>query len=230
MCKVLIFLHPHTHHKRSSASNLWCPIPGWQQWWQGQLQSHNLLSSTYGRRAESWKASSSTSNCCCYCCCCCCCWGSRCRGDNHQYCYRASDKLQQVAVAPMNHSKTTFYFQNASWREGDRKLILRHSCCCRRRRWFWAGTNSEFSLNEFYTLLKSHKRIDSYDISVCHWLSSAHYINNTRRHISKLLHLWTFVKKNKTITCWFPRDVKAFRKLSYSLCGYISKQISWPIE
>ena len=146
-CKVLIFLHPHTHHKRSSASNLWCPIPGWQQWWQGQLQSHNLLSSTYGRRAESWKASSSTSNCCCYCCCCCCCWGSRWRGDNHQHCYRASDKLQQVAVAPMNHSKTTFYFQNASWREGDRKLILRHSCCCRRRRWFWAGTNSGLPLN-----------------------------------------------------------------------------------
>ena len=36
-CKVLIFLHPHTHHQISSISRLWCPIPGWQQWWQGQL-------------------------------------------------------------------------------------------------------------------------------------------------------------------------------------------------
>ena len=40
-----------------------------------------------------------------------------------------------------------------------------------------------FQCIEFYTLLKSYKRIDRHDVSMCHRLTSAHYINNTRRHI-----------------------------------------------
>ena len=170
-CKVLIFLHPHTHHKRSSASNLWCPIPGWQQWWQGQLQSHNLLSSTYGRRAESWKASSSTSNCCCYCCCCCCCWGSRWRGDNHQYCYRASDKLQQVVVAQRSRLiiiQRLRFLSEILRRKADSAATLVAGAAADDYELGLAQDCLSCQYIEFYTLFKSYKRIDRYDVSVCY--------------------------------------------------------------
>ena len=79
-------------------------------------------------------------------------------GDNHQYCYRASDKLQQVVVAQRSRliiiQRLRFLSEILRQKADSATTLV-------------AGAAADDCLScqyiEFYTLFKSYKRIDRYD-------------------------------------------------------------------
>ena len=92
-------------------------------------------------------------------------------GDNHQYCYRASDKLQQVVVAQRSRLiiiQILRFLSEILRRKADSAATLVAGAAADDYKLGLAQDCLSCQYIEFYTPFKSYKRIDRYDVPLCH--------------------------------------------------------------